>query len=282
MKEWPVFIPHRRERLGGVITLGDDDATRGVVLLITGLGAPRSHQHRLWTTLARRLAAHRLATIRFDYLGMGDSTSFMLDDGPLDRGSLVDQARSALSTAVRGTRNQRIAVVGNCVGARAALEVAAGARDCVGAVCILPALAPPGFSARAGSRLANTRLGSALLRSGTARRMIRTAGPGLGDPIDADLLRVLPAALRHGRVLFLYGERDRRTEPARAAVERSLAKSPVAERARCEFRSVPDISLEGFDQPESRSSTMGAVESFLVERFDEADSRGRAKSAITF
>jgi dienelactone hydrolase len=178
-------------------------------------------------------------------------------------------------------RNQRIAVVGNCVGARAALEVAANERDCVGAVCILPALAPPGLSARAGSRLANTRLGSVLLRSGKVRRVIRTAGPSLGDPIDPDLLRALPGALRAGRVLFLYGERDRRTEPARAAVERSLAKSPEPERARCEFRSIPDISLEGFDQPESRSLTTEAVESFLVERFDEADSWNRSKSAIT-
>jgi exosortase A-associated hydrolase 1 len=69
------------ERLYGVISLpGTDDASAALtraVLIVVGGPQYRAGSHRQFTLLARSLAAHGIAAMRFDYRGMGDSEGSM-------------------------------------------------------------------------------------------------------------------------------------------------------------------------------------------------------------
>ena len=91
MREFPVFVPSRGERIGAVIAVPEEDP-RGLVLLMPGGGgAPRSHRYAMYTKVARALAGRGIASVRMDWRGVGDSTgrarfSFhalpVEDDGP--------------------------------------------------------------------------------------------------------------------------------------------------------------------------------------------------------
>jgi pimeloyl-ACP methyl ester carboxylesterase len=134
VNEHPVFIPFRDERLAGIVTL-PDEVPRGLVLLLQGMGAPRSHKYRLWTRTARLLAERGFASLRFDYEELGDSTgSFTshLDDPPLE------EAITATTFVMRALGVKSVVAVGNCMGARAALALGNRMQECTAVVCILP------------------------------------------------------------------------------------------------------------------------------------------------
>src|SRR5207249_4135911 len=66
VKEYPVFLPFGDEHLALVLTV-PEGAPAGVVLLLTGGSAARSHRFQLWTRVARSLAKeHALASARLD------------------------------------------------------------------------------------------------------------------------------------------------------------------------------------------------------------------------
>src|SRR5256885_88632 len=94
-----------------------------------GLGAPRSHRYSLWTRIARTVAARGLASVRFDYRGMGDSTGTCIAD--LNQPP-VKEAIEVVQRTVETIDVPRVAVVGNCMGARAALGLALNFDSCTG------------------------------------------------------------------------------------------------------------------------------------------------------
>src|SRR5206468_3179120 len=74
VREFPVFVPSRGERIGAVIAVPDADP-RGLVLLMPGGGgAPRAHRYAMYTKVARGLAERGIASVRMDWRGVGDST----------------------------------------------------------------------------------------------------------------------------------------------------------------------------------------------------------------
>src|SRR5690348_676174 len=73
MREYPVFVPWREGYLAAVVAVPDAPA-RGIVLLPSVPGGPRSHRHQVWAVAADRLARAAIASVRWDLPGLYDST----------------------------------------------------------------------------------------------------------------------------------------------------------------------------------------------------------------
>jgi exosortase A-associated hydrolase 1 len=80
------------DALYGVLDLPPEPYRRGVLVVV---GGPqyRAGSHRQFTLLARSLAAHGIAAMRFDYRGMGDSEGAMRDFEHVD-----EDLRAAIDT----------------------------------------------------------------------------------------------------------------------------------------------------------------------------------------
>jgi len=216
MTEHPIFVPFEDEHLAAVVTL-PESTPRGLVLMMQGLGAPRSHRYRLWTRTARSLAERGIASVRMDYPELGDSTGAFpafIDDPP------VREALAVGRTAMTALGVDRLAVVGNCLGARAAVALAAATDVCSSICCILPST-PKSIlqgAGRTGPHRAARRLGKRLPRVARAvRRVVPTRR-------IKPRLRFVPevlAATQSSSVMFLYlgaPEGHRRLESAVASL----------------------------------------------------------------
>lgn len=71
--ESPVVFQCYSQRLIGIITKSLDPPLATGVLILVGGPQYRAGSHRQFTLLARKLAKHRIASLRFDVRGMGDS-----------------------------------------------------------------------------------------------------------------------------------------------------------------------------------------------------------------
>lgn len=202
MIEAPVFIPYGEERLAGILAV-PSGRPRGLALLLQGLGAPRSHKYGLWTRTARALAERGIASLRIDYQALGDSTGSFLAD--LTKPP-VDEAVTAARHVMEILGVDALAAVGNCMGGRTALGVAARVPECVSVGCILPgnldAIMPERGERVAGPVSSGARRFAA--RIPRLKRTIRKIRRARGGSNRARFLPALPAALGSSRVLLLY------------------------------------------------------------------------------
>lgn len=141
MTSHPIWVEHEGEHLAAVVSL-PDGAVRGVVTMPL-FGAPAGvNGSHFYARLSRELVERGLATVRFEYAGLGDSTGMVVDWAAAN---IADQGRQTLAatrTAMKALEVSEFAVFGSCYDAAVALEAS---RDpaCVGAVCVgLPATAP--------------------------------------------------------------------------------------------------------------------------------------------
>ena len=134
MMEYPIFVTSGGDHIAAVVTV-PDSAPRTLALLLPGGGSPRSHKFRLWTRTARRLAERDVASVRVDYPGLGQSTGSFTSDM---RHLPMSQIRAIVDTVSDDLGVPTFAVVGNCLGARTGLALAAEADACVGVACVLP------------------------------------------------------------------------------------------------------------------------------------------------
>ena len=103
-------------RLVGIVTLPETPAETGVVIVV---GGPqyRAGSHRQFTLLARHLAKQGIASMRFDYRGMGDSEGEMRNFELID-----DDIRAAIDTLLRHIPEvHRVVLWGLCDAASASL-----------------------------------------------------------------------------------------------------------------------------------------------------------------
>jgi pimeloyl-ACP methyl ester carboxylesterase len=262
MREFPAFLPHGDGQLALVMTLPDDDPS-GMVLLLTGGAAARSHRFQLWTRTARRLADEGLASVRFDYLGTGDSTGELpewhISNIPIDQALAV----AGFAMQVAGTKD--LAVVGNCIGARLALEVAASMPECRTAVCIrTPVLQPTALAdviTRArGWKVASVVRSHPLLRRLVAQPLARGKQKGSGR-----IRALLDQALGHGSLLFLYCEEDFTFgQQVRSELGKTLAGLSEQHRGRFELRVLPGQGLKGFESLAIQEAVIDAVVGWMV------------------
>lgn len=194
--EYPIFVPFNGEHLAAVVTT-TESSPRGLAVLLQGLGAPRSHKHRLWTRTARGLSERGIASVRLDWPELGDSTGSFPGDL---HAPPVAEATAVTDVVVQALGVDSVGIVGNCLGAKTGLTMAVGMDACASVGCILPGspknvLRGDGRTAphRAARRLSKKapKLGSVgrrLLRSHKIKPRIRFL-PEVGQTIrTADLM----------------------------------------------------------------------------------------------
>ena len=74
MRQHPIFVPFGGEYLAAVVTVPDRDPRELVLFLQGAGGTPRYHRHRAWARMAHMFAELGVASVRMDYLGLGDSS----------------------------------------------------------------------------------------------------------------------------------------------------------------------------------------------------------------
>lgn len=247
-------MPWGGEHLATVIAV-PDGSPRGLVVLATVPGAPRSHRHQLWARAAVRLAERGVASARFEFMGLDDSTGFAPQVS-----MAVTPLGQILAVATFGQRAVGTGAVigaGNCLAAQAALGLAAGLEQCVGAVCVQPRLVRSRLDMVMGG---SARRARALIGSRGIFRAVLKRVPRLDLRLRDPIREALPAALQDADVLFLYDEewvvpRSKGFRKARSFVRRL----PQRSRSRFELRVLPTRGLDGFNSMDSQEETLNAL-----------------------
>jgi dienelactone hydrolase len=264
LREYPAFVPHGDEHIASVVTV-PDEGINGLVLLLTGTGAGRSHRFQLWTRTADRLAGCGLATVRMEYLGIGDSTGRVRGWERSAHGPQLEQAASVARAAMRGVGVNRFAVAGNCFGALVALDLMAADPACTGALCLMP-LIQEGAVHGIQRRARTSRLGSGLRARPLARRLLLRPARRLAGRMDRTLAVAASGALSRGPVRFVYGREDEAfARGVQATLDRSLARLPDEVRSGFDLL-VTDVPLAQFESVAAQEATIDLVERFMVSR----------------
>jgi pimeloyl-ACP methyl ester carboxylesterase len=294
IEEFPFFAPGRAGEIFGILTRPAGKEPTVSVVLLTGGGAPPSfNRNRLSTTLARRLAELGLATVRFDYHGMGESGGqterFRLDQ------PFVDDVRAVVDT-VRSVGVERVVLVGSCFGARTALA-ASNELDDVDAVALV---AVPIRDFAMGERTI-TRLATQLTFWDAARRALRPRvlmrvlksrrRRMYGRALISNVKRLIKSTRRDGndpdgwvspafldgcdallsqrrRLLLLFGEGDDLWEEFEGAQTGRLGSMLRGAQDLVDTRSVPG-SLHGFPTIDAQLWTSEVLVPWLTSFADE-------------
>jgi pimeloyl-ACP methyl ester carboxylesterase len=270
--EHPIFVPYHRGRLAAVVTTPVGEP-RGLTLLLTGIGLPQVIGSELAARTALNLARSGLASVRFDYAGIGDSTGVVPEFSLAVTESAAEQALSVLETAQRIAGADRFAVAGSCIGSRVALQLARRP-DCVGAVCI----ALPVFELGAWTRLRRRSAVWAPVAFVRRNRLLRRVALApvklvLAERRSQPRLQALSSALEHARVLFVYSSspRDYYDERVRHRLEDLVATLSPAGRARFELRVLEAGPLTAFEalSPEAQNVIVDSVAGWLTASFED-------------
>ena len=257
MKEFPVFVPWGGEQLAAVVGAPEGPA-RGLVVLSSVPGSPRSHRYQVWASAAERLSDRGIASVRFEFLGLDDSTGSVAEVSMVV--TPLDQILAVTRFAQRAVGVDAVVAAGNCLGAQAALALAAELPECTGAVCILPrvvrSVGMRGLVERAqGGRIRFRLRSSRVIRRLVARPLGRfdlKVRSVVGEP----LLR----ALGHARVLFLYDQVDLASRSRAFPKIRALVnRLPESHRSRFELRVLPARGLERFATIDVQEMAMEAL-----------------------
>jgi pimeloyl-ACP methyl ester carboxylesterase len=280
VREFPVFVPFRREHLATVFT-APDDSPRGLVLLLTGAGAARSHRFQMWTRTARELARHGLASARLDYEGMGDSTGDVSDWNWSIVPELQEQALAVAEAGKRTLGVDRVGVAGNCLGSLLSLYLAAAMPDCVGSVGILTPLFEVNALTGVRRRARRWKIAPMVKSSWLGRRLLVRPVRRLEGKFNRGVSDRFSRALDHGPMLFVYGDQDDSwSKRVHARLDEMLERVPKDHRDRFELKVLHDVELSGFESAELQKLTIDTVVGFMTRCFDRASPAPKAAATV--
>jgi hypothetical protein len=120
--ESPVVFPCRGQQIVGMLHLPNGRGRFPVAVLLHGFTGTKSEIHRMFVKLSRELAAHGVASLRFDVRGSGDSAGDFED---LTLRSEIADTMEAIKFLRRHRRidTRRLALVGLSMGAAVAAYV---------------------------------------------------------------------------------------------------------------------------------------------------------------
>lgn len=245
MRESPVFVPCEGEHLATVLTIPDGPPV-GMVLFLTGTGAPRSHRFQMWTRLSRALAEYGVGSMRMEYGGVGDSTGRLVQ--PVNLDSRIVQVHSVARFGLEALQVDRLGVVGNCTGGILGLTLAARMEQCTCVVAVLPRLVQLGGINKTAMRVRRSELAK-LIRRNLPRRLVRNALSGGKDMPTPLVAESFEPALERARLLFLYSqdEMDPYLEKSRKLLAKMADRLSPEKRARLDIRVTPEGRLSGFE-----------------------------------
>jgi pimeloyl-ACP methyl ester carboxylesterase len=257
VREFPVFVPWRGEHLAAVVAV-PERGPRGLAVFSSVPGSPRTHRHQVWARAAERLGDRGIASVRFEFVGLDDSTGSSVEVSMAV--SPLDQILAVTRFAQRAVGADPVVAAGNCLGAQAALALAAELPECTGAVCMLPPAVRSGavwgvIERAQGGRIQVRLRSNRLLRRLVVRPLERfdlKVRPAVGEP----LLR----ALEHARVLFLYDQSNLASRSRAFPKVRALVgKLPEPHRSRFELRVLPSRGLQQFATIDVQETSLEAL-----------------------
>jgi pimeloyl-ACP methyl ester carboxylesterase len=280
VREFPVFVLFRREHLATVFTV-PDESPRGLVLLLTGAGAARSHRFQMWTRTARELARHGLASARLDYEGMGDSTGDVSDWNWSIVPELQEQARAVAQAGVRTLGVDRVGVAGNCLGSLLTLYLAAAMPECIGSVGILTPLFEVNALTGVRRRVRRWKVASMVKSNPLGRKLLVRPVRRLEGKFNRGVSDRFSRALDHGPMLFMYGDRDDSwSKRVQARLDEMLERVPKDRRERFELKVLPGVELSGFESAELQQLTIDTVVTFMTRCFDRISAPPKAAAPV--
>jgi len=251
----------------------DPPAPRTGVILLHGWSGCRLGPHRMFVTLARRLAAQGYACLRFDFSGRGES------DGSPSLSTIETMTRDT-AAAIRSMREQhdidRIVLLGICSGAKVAISAAQN--DCDVQHLVLWSAEAMGnlrsHTTRArrswaalqsyARKIMNPNTWRRLLTGQVNVGMVGKAVAQSETPGDAERRRESEILDRFhtfsGEILFIYGSRDPDTDSAAHRYADFCRQSGI----KSTFHEIPDAN-HSFYGLEWEEQVIGHTESWLVE-----------------
>ncbi len=152
--EQAISFDNQEQRLWGMLHLPHGDGPHPAVMLLHGLTASRIESHRFFVHLARALAAHGIAALRFDFRGSGDSEGEFQD--MTVPGELSD-AKAGLDWMVGhpALDSARLGVAGVSLGGMVAAQLAGRNPSLIRGLALVSALADPALFATAAQQTAD-------------------------------------------------------------------------------------------------------------------------------
>ena len=251
MKEEALVFGCDSDSLVGVLAVPDAPASRAVLIVV---GGPqyRAGSHRQFTLLARELAASGIASLRFDYRGMGDSSgeARTFESVNEDIGCAIDRLMEAVPAV------NEVVIWGLCDAASAALFYAHGDSRVRGLVLVNPWVRTEQGIAQArlrryyGARLLDSGFWKKLLRAEVdLKSSVATLGKFVADAArpkrQADSLpNRMEHALRrfNGRVLLILSGKDLTADEFRGVVSGSERWKALLADARVTQRELPEAN----------------------------------------
>jgi pimeloyl-ACP methyl ester carboxylesterase len=274
VKEYHAFVPFEDDRLAIALTCPAAEPT-ALIALLTGTGAPRSHRYQLWTRVARHLAEAGLASVRFDYRGIGDSTGELRE--VVMRQPRLAQGEAIIRFGMRATGVDRIGVVGHCSGSLVALGLAAGMPETAVGVCILPRVLDPTAVNRAVIGARRSALADFVRAHPSLNHMARRVR-GRKGRVAEGMAQTVRRAVQHGPLVFLYSEHDTDAYNERARVELDRIKRalPVDVRDRFLVEVLPEGPLAGYESLSIQETMIARV----VQDVTTALDRGALQESV--